>query len=218
MSNTDSFIDEVTEEVRRDKLWGYARRYGWIGVLAVLLIVGGAAWREWQKAQATAAAQAFGDSILAALDSDQGAARIAALQDIATPNARAQAILDMMVASELVVDGRGAEAAQALRAVASNGEVPEIYRQIANLKALTQPDSGLSPQERQLELEALATPGGALRVLAEEQLALLALEQGDRDGALARLQALLVDAETTAGLRRRAAQLIVALGATPDGT
>jgi fermentation-respiration switch protein FrsA (DUF1100 family) len=42
VSDTDSFIDEVTEEVRRDRLFGLMKRYGWIAALAVLLIVGGA--------------------------------------------------------------------------------------------------------------------------------------------------------------------------------
>ena len=67
MSNTDSFIEEVTEEVRRDRLYALMRRYGWIAVLAILLLVGGAAWNEWRKAQAQARAAAFGDAILAAL-------------------------------------------------------------------------------------------------------------------------------------------------------
>ncbi|MFD1808819.1 hypothetical protein ACFSHQ_13850 [Gemmobacter lanyuensis] len=40
MSNPESFIDEVTEEVRRDKLFATFRKYGWIGILAVLGIVG----------------------------------------------------------------------------------------------------------------------------------------------------------------------------------
>ena len=30
MSNPDSFIEEVTEEVRRDKLFALFRKYGWI--------------------------------------------------------------------------------------------------------------------------------------------------------------------------------------------
>ncbi len=64
MSNPESFIDEVTEEVRRDKLFGYLRRYGWIAIVAVLLIVGGAAWREYQIAQRQAESEAFGDAVL----------------------------------------------------------------------------------------------------------------------------------------------------------
>ena len=40
MSNPDSFIDEVTEEVRRDKLFALFRKWGWVGVLLVVVIVG----------------------------------------------------------------------------------------------------------------------------------------------------------------------------------
>ena len=44
MSDTDSFIEEVTEEVRRDRLYGLLRRYGWIAALVIILIGGGASW------------------------------------------------------------------------------------------------------------------------------------------------------------------------------
>ena len=71
MSNTDSFVDEVTDEVRRDRLFAMFRKYGWIGVVMVLLIVGGAAWTEWQKAVASERAQAFGDAALAALSGEE---------------------------------------------------------------------------------------------------------------------------------------------------
>ncbi len=39
MSNPDSFIEEVTEEVRRDKLYRLFRKYGWIGIVLVLGVV-----------------------------------------------------------------------------------------------------------------------------------------------------------------------------------
>ena len=60
MSDTDSFIEEVTEEVRRDRLFALMRRYGWIAVAAVLLLVGGTAYREYARAAEAAKAQAFG--------------------------------------------------------------------------------------------------------------------------------------------------------------
>ena len=56
-NQNDSFIDEVTEELRRDRLYGAMRRYGWIGVLLIVVIVGGAAWREYSLARDRAAAQ-----------------------------------------------------------------------------------------------------------------------------------------------------------------
>ena len=66
VSNPDSFISEVTEEVRRDRLYAMFRKYGWIGVVIVLGVVGGAAYTEWTKARAAARAQSFGDALLEA--------------------------------------------------------------------------------------------------------------------------------------------------------
>ena len=83
MSNTDSFIEEVTEEVRRDRLFGLFRKYGWIGGVVVLGIVGGAAWNEWSKARNEARAQAFGDAIIDALDTGTPEERTAAFAAIA---------------------------------------------------------------------------------------------------------------------------------------
>ncbi|NDV49492.1 hypothetical protein [Alloyangia pacifica] len=216
MSNTDSFIDEVTEEVRRDKLFALLKRYGWIGVVAVLAIVGGAAWREYSAVQRQAQAEAFGDALRGALEADAPADRAAALTDVNAPGAEARAVTDLLAASELASAEEGAAATKLLDDAAANGDLPEIYREIAAFKAVSRTDSGLSDDERRIRLEALAVPGKPLRLLAEEQLALLDIKAGDTEAALEKLQRILEDAEITAGLRQRATQVIVALGGTPD--
>lgn len=216
MSDTDSFIEEVTEEVRRDKLFQMMRRYGWIAILAVVLLVGGAGWREYQKAQATAAAQAFGDAMLTALEPVESADRVAALSAITAPGPGGEAVLQMLIAAETGSSGDDASAVAQLQAVADNPDVPGIYRQIASYKALTRGFRTLDVQTRQAGFEALAIPGQPLRLLAEEQLALIEIETGRSSAALDRLQRLIQDSEVTSGLRRRASQLIVALGGTPD--
>ena len=212
MSDTDSFIDEVTEEVRRDRLFGMMKRYGWSAVLAVLLLVGGTAYREVVRASAEAEAQSFGDAVLLALESDEASDRVSVLTEITAPTPAAWAVLSMLIAAEEAEQDNGEAAAQLLSQTATNGELPEIYRQIASFKALTRPESPLSADERRVAFEAMAQPGAPLRLLAEEQLALLDIEAGNSDGAIARLNTVLSDAELTPGLRRRATQLIVALG------
>lgn len=212
VSDTDSFIDEVTEEVKRDRLFALMRRWGWVGVLIVLLIVGGTAFREYRLASVETAAQAFGDSILDALETEEGPARIAALQSIETEQPGSAAILSMLTAAEEGSAGDDAEAVARLQAVAGNMDIPAIYRQIASFKALTRGTEVLSAQDRRAGFEALAIPGQPLRLLAEEQLALIEIETGETVAALSRLERLAEDAEATAGLRRRASQLIVALG------
>lgn len=214
MSNAESFIDEVTEEVKRDRLFAAMRKYGWIAVLVVLALVGGTAWREYSKAQEAAQAQALGDSILAAMDSGDSAARATALEDVAAPNASADVIVEMLAAEAEVEAGNVDAAVKRLQAVADNAGVPQIYRQIASFKALTSGASVLTVEDRRAGFQALAVAGQPLRLLAEEQLALIDVETGERDAAIERLQTLLQDAEITAGLRRRASQLIVALGGT----
>ena len=59
MSDTDSFLQEVSEELRRDKLYRNIRKYGWIAILLVVVIVGGATYREYLKSKDTKAAQLF---------------------------------------------------------------------------------------------------------------------------------------------------------------
>jgi hypothetical protein len=217
VSDTDSFIDEVTEEVKRDRLFRLMRRWGWVAVLIVLLIVGGTAYREYRIASAETAARAFGDSILTALEAEDAPARISALQSIDAAETGSAAVLAMLTAAEEGSEGKDAEAVARLQAVAQDMEIPSIYRQIASFKALSRAAEILSADERRAGFEALAVPGQPLRLLAEEQLALIEIETGETVAALARLERLVEDAEATTGLRRRAGQLIVALGGdAPD--
>lgn len=214
MSDTDSFIDEVTEEVRRDRLFALMRRYGWIAVMLVLLLVGGAAWNEWRKAQARAEAQALGDAMLAALSREARVDRAVALSGIETANPAALAVRDLLAASEIAQEAPQDAAARLLEIADRPGTDP-VYRQIATLKAVSLPGSGLDAETRRSRLDVLAASGGLVRLLAEEQLALIDLEIGERQAALDRFMRIAADAEITAGLRRRVTQVIVALGEEP---
>ena len=74
MSESDSFIDEVTDEVRRDRLFKLFKKYAWILVLAVVAIVGGTAYVEWDKSNTRAEARLTGDVMLAAIAANDSAA------------------------------------------------------------------------------------------------------------------------------------------------
>lgn len=207
VSNPESFIDEVTEEVRRDQLFAVMRKWGWVGILLVVVIVGGAAVNEYLKSSREAAAQATGDAILAAVQSEDPEARVAALKGLEA-DGNAQAVVTLMAAAE---SAEPSEADALLADIAANDAYPVLYRDLATLKRVVLADGPMSAEDKIAALEPLAS-GGAFRTLAEEQLALAEIEQGNNDAALARLQALMDDAETTDALRERAAQLITALG------
>lgn len=212
VSNTESFIQEVSEEVRRDRLFGLIRKYGWIAIALVVVIVGGAAYREYDKAQRSAQAQAFGASVLAALEQDDAQARVDALGAVQAPNGAAAAILAMMQSAELVSDNQSAAAIARLEQAALDPEVDQSYRDLINFKRLMRSDSGLDTYDRVAGFTALAVPGNPLRLLATEQLAVIDLENGDIDSAIERFNAILDDAEITQGLRQRVTQVMIALG------
>lgn len=215
MSNPDSFIDEVTEEVRRDKMFVLLRRYGWIPALILVAVVAGAAIYEWRKSVNRAAAQTFGDSLLVALENDDPQARLDALADI-TAKGDKRAIVQFLRASEAQAAGDAGLALRELSGIAENNELPQSYRQLALLKQ-TMLSAGTTPiAARRATMEQLAAPGQAFRPLALEQLALLDIEAGDRDAAIGRLRTILDEPDVSPGLRQRASQAIVALGGSLD--
>ena len=216
MSNPDSFIAEVTEEVRRDQLYQMFRRYGWIAVAVVLLVVGGAAWREYSKSQVIAAAEAKGDAILAALDAPDDAARAVAVADL-TIVGPAAGVAALLTAAEQQKAGDLAGAALTLSQVSADPQVDPLYRDLAQLKALMLQAETLDPDALKQGFGLLAAPGAPYRLLAQEQMALVDLRMGDTPAALTVLAAIAADAQVTSGLRDRVNGLIVALGGSlPD--
>ncbi|MEP1539214.1 MAG: tetratricopeptide repeat protein [Paracoccaceae bacterium] len=216
MSDTDGFIEEVTEEVRRDKLYGYLRRYGWIGALFILLVVGGTAWQTWQSSQERAQAQALGDAMLNALEQDSAAERIESLAAIESGSSTATALRDFLLAAAQMDEGNVEAGLQTLKVIEDNADLPIVYRQIASFKSLSGGGDAVPADERRAGFEALSQPGSAIRVLAEEQIALIEIETGEKDAAIERFQRLLEDAEATPDLQQRAVQVIVALGGEPE--
>ncbi len=217
VSHSDSFIDEVTEEVRRDRLFAAFRRWGWMALALVVLLVGAAAWNEWRKADARAEAEALGDAVVAALTLPEGTARAEAL---ATLNVEgpAEALTNLLAAAETLEADDRVAAVVALDAVASNPAVAPRYSDLATLKLVLLDAGELDPATRLERLEPLTSGAAPYRLLALEQIALARVEEGKTEAAVAILRDVLADGETGQGLRRRATQMIVALGAEVEPT
>lgn len=218
MSETDSFIEEVSEEVRRDKLFGLMRKYGWIGILAVLVLVGGAAYNEWRKASEMAVAQKLGDDLLQALELDDSAARAEALSGVTGDDADSQGLVAMLLAAQKQDAGDVVGASAGLEAIAGDTSLPKAYRDLAQFKLLLLAGRDMATETRRDKLTVLTTAGGAYRLLAEEQLAMLDIDEGNTEAAIARLNGIINDVDVTTGLRGRASQLIVVLGGDVDAS
>lgn len=215
MSDTESFIEEVTEEVRRDRLFALLRRYGWIAIALVVILVAGAALNEYLAARERAQAQALGDALSAALAQPDPAARVEALAAVEAQG-RAAAIRGFLLAEAALEAGDRARAADALRAIAADASLPAHYRDLGALKLAMVEAGEVPPVERIATLEPIAGAGAPYRLLALEQIALAELEDGRREEALARLRGLAEDSQAQQGLRQRVSELIVVLGGEPS--
>lgn len=216
MSNPDSFIDEVTEEVRRDRLFRLFRKYGWIGVVIILGLVGGTAWTEWSKSRAEARAQVFGDAVIDALDQGTPEERREALAAVPSDSEQT-AILQLITASDPAEDK--ATTLAALDKVANDAALSPAYRDLAVLRRVLVAGADLPLADRRSALDSIAAPGRPYRVLAEEQLAYLLVEEGKTDDAIAALVDLVQDQEASGSLRARLGQVVTALGGTlPETT
>ena len=213
MSETDSFIQEVTEEVRQDRMLAYWKKWGPFILGGVVLVVGAAAAWSWWQSQKQAQAEARG-AIFIAADPEE-TADLLALPD--RVDGSAKLIADLAAAGGLAADGKHEEAAQAYRAVAGQADAGRAYTDLASLQALRM-DAAAGKTDGLIEaLAPLAGEDAPYRLLAMELRAALQIKAGETEAAYADLNAILADPATTTDLRRRAIAILTATGGSaPD--
>ena len=216
MSDTDSFLQEVSEELRRDRLYRNIRKYGWIAIVLVFIIVGAATYREYMKSQAETEAEIFGTSIIDALNQTDSADRISKLQEIVAPGHNSKAIVAMLLSAEAIGNEPTTLEMNGLKDVAESLSIDAHYRDLLNFKILLGSAEIMNVEERVKAYDTLSEPGNPYRLLAEEQMALIELELGNTDNAVKKISQILLDAELTSGLRNRATQMLIALGKDPE--
>lgn len=197
---------EIDEEVRRDKAAALWKKYGGlltgIAVLAVLAVAG---WQFWLYRE-NQASQAVGARLEAALKSSRdgnGAEAETILRELAA-NAPAgyRQIARFRLAAETAK--RDAEAgAAAFDALANDGTLEPLYRDLARLRAGTLRVDLVPYAELRTALEPLATPQGAWRHSAREFLGIAALKANLFEDAGRWFDAIVTDPQAPQVLRQR---------------
>lgn len=210
-NQSDTFIDEVTEELRRDRLYGAMRRYGWIVVLVIVAVVGFTAWREYSAAQDRAAAQTWGDAILAA-EAENDPAAVLAVDP--RGSAGRQALTGLLAAgAQTDPDAR----AQALQGVA-DAQPDSVLGELAQLKLVMAQGAQMDAAERDAILTRLSRAGAPFELLALEQKAVALIGAGRPEDAITLIRQIQDKDGLTEALRRRLSEMMIALGETPEPT
>lgn len=206
MSDADSFIREVTDEVRRDRLFRLWRRWGPFvigGVVAVVVVTAVLAWLE---SRAEAAAREAGGRLIEAAQSERPAERLLAEADALDEGAATLARLQ--AAAALAAGGEDERAAALYAEVAEGAAAPQAIVEFATYRAALLGAEAGDVAAAQAGLDALIRPDSAWRLLALEARGSLRLSQGDPTGAAEDFRAALEDPGATDALRERLGALL----------
>ena len=214
MSNNESFIQEVSEEVRRDRLYRILKKWGWIGIAVIVALVGGASFNEWNKDSKMNSARNLGDRVLSAVANKDPIE----LKDIEISNISQDMFIKNLLSAILLSDNKLDASKMALEEIRDIPEITKTYRELNAFKLglLVLKEGNLTGDERFSVFEGLVEPGSPFRLLAKEQQALILIEQGKLELAIKALTEISVDSETTASLKRRVTQLRISLGGDPN--
>jgi hypothetical protein len=212
----ETFVKEVDEELRRERLNQFVSRYGWAIVAAIILLLGSVGGYLWWQARSAAQAEAQGESLLNALDTMESGNRNAAA---ATFNTLAESDVEGYRVAALFARANNQVAANqipaaiaTLRGIADNQDFAEPYRQAALVRQTSLEFDGLQPQVVIQRLGPLARPNLAWFGTAGEMVGIAHLKMRRPDLAGPLFAAIGRDVNVPPSIRTRAIQMAGSLG------
>lgn len=207
---------EIDEDLRRDRIAAFARRYGGLVagvVLAAVIGVGGWRYMEYRAAQqADEAGARFATALKQLGESGSGAEGLRALEALAQNGPGGYAALARFRLASATAQKDRAAGIAAFDALAGDTGLEPGLRDFARMRAALLAVDVATPDEIASRVQGLAQPGNPWRNQARELIGLAWLKAGKLAEAEQQFLQVAVDAEAPQALRRRA-QLFLELAA-----
>ena len=216
MANPESFLEEVAEEVRRERLFKFFKKNGWIIAFVVLATLCASIAYEWRKNSEISRAKSNGDLLTLALEKSQKG-NLEELLDLLSDNSPyLRPSSDLMAVTKLYyaellysIDNDSSESMSVLKEIFSNESVSTTLRQLAKIKYLLL-FSGDNKVKQDL-IDELSSPDNHYRFLAQEHKVQTYLASGMSDEANRQIDILLNDLEVSEQQKRRLMDLKLAI-------
>lgn len=221
-ADNESFYREVDEELRREQLTTFWRRYGTAliaGVILLLAAIGGFIyWQHRQDQQGAAHAEALTAAFddLQAGRTKEAVPRLDQLAKEGSDGYRAAALLTK--ADILLSENKPAEAVAQFKAVANDESLAAPYRELALIRQTAAEFDSLKPAQVIDRLKPLAVAGNPWFGSAGEMVAVAHMKAGKPELAGPIFAAMAKDEQLPETIRSRAVQMASSLGidAVPD--
>ena len=203
-------FQEIDEDLRRDRMAKLWTRYGKYAIGAAVLIVvataAGVAYQNWRQQQYQALGLKYAETTFALRDGGTAKA-INGFEALAAEDKVGYGLLARIQAATLKAKGDDKEGGlAALSAIAADGSVEPVYRDLATVLAGLYSVDQAKPDETIARMKPLAD--GPWHFTALEVTALAQLKAGDKAAALKTYQGLADDLGAPASLRARATEIV----------
>ena len=212
----ETFLREVDENLRRDQLRDFGRRYGgWLIAAVVLFLAAVGGWLYWQDRQRAAAA---GNSeVLAQIYTDIGAGRMTnvpqRLDALAGDGKGAVRASALFTRAAVALEQRDRATATArFHEIAADEDLAPPYRDHGLIRATSLEFDALKPEQVIARMEPLAKAGNPWFGSAGELTAMALIKQGKKSQAGQLFAAIAADRQVPASIRARAVQIAGTLG------
>jgi hypothetical protein len=215
-TQNEAFLREVDENLRRDQLETFAKRYGtWIIGAVVLFLIAVGAWLYWQnRQQEKTSAQT--EELSAIYDQIAGGQTDAAkkrLKPLETSRNDVMRAIAQMTEAAIALQGNDRDTALAkYHAIASDSSLPKAYRDAALLRSTSLEFDTMKPEAVIAAMQPLTTPDSAWFGSAGELTAMAYLKQGQKDKAGRLFASIAGDEKVPDTIRNRAQQIAGTLG------
>ena len=159
-------MQEVSDEVRRDKLFGFFRRYAWIGVGLVLILVGAAGVNEYWKSQQKLDAELNGDQLREVLENFTKSSDFERYYSYLEQDLAGKPLAVLNQSFLISPEGNSKKSLGHLKEVAGNSKLPIALRDLATLYEVYV--FGSEIEGKMDQLNALSGPDRPYRILAME--------------------------------------------------
>jgi hypothetical protein len=214
---SETFLREVDENLRRDQVRDFAKRYGaWLIAAVVLFIAASGGWIYWQQHEVERSEKQV--ETLAQVYKNIGSGKTTGaakqLDELSKSGRKAVGASAAFARAALAIEQNDPKLAAAkYRALANDGKLPKPYRDIALIRQTALEFDQIQPQEVIARLQPLAKPGTPWFGTTGEMTALALIKQGKKADAGRLFAAISKDKSVPEPIRDRSVQIAGSLGA-----